>query len=310
MIRYGLCCIFKERPIKFKDIRACSMSKFARKEQLSKISSVCLGNSRSLLDAMVELQGLGIGAFRILSQFFPLYTHPEVGYEIGDLPDRLEIISVLKEVADFRRRHDIRLSFHPDQFVVLSSPHAHVVDISVRELDYQAALSEIVGADVINVHVGGTYGDRNAALKRFASNFRKLSGPARKRLTLENDDVSYTPSNIRSLCEGLGIPLVYDVHHHRCNPDGMSVGEATRLCVETWRGSGREPYFHISSPKGGWDAADPRRHADFVDASDFPEEWRRLHQGFTLDVEAKAKEKAVVRLMRQVNCQYPTLDSA
>jgi UV DNA damage endonuclease len=89
--------------------------------------------------------------------------------------------------------------------------------------------------------------------------------------------------------------LVYDIHHHRCNPDGLSVAEATEISVKTWGARKQEPYFHISSPKFGWDGGNPKPHSDYIEINDFPKEWFKLD--FTLDVEAKAKELAVLKLM-------------
>jgi UV DNA damage endonuclease len=91
----------------------------------------------------------------------------------------------------------------------------------------------------------------------------------------------------------LKIPLVYDVHHHRCLPDAWSVEEATRMMLSTWKG--REPYAHISSPREPA-GRDPRPHAAFVDPADLPPEWADLR--LTVDVEAKEKERAVLKLMR------------
>jgi UV DNA damage endonuclease len=110
---------------------------------------------------------------------------------------------------------------------------------------------------------------------------------------LENDDRSYTPEALLPLCERLGVPLVYDVHHHRCHPDGMSVEEATEAAASTW--GDRGPWTHISSPRDGWTAANPRPHADYIDPADVPSSW--LERRLTMDVEAKEKERAVVRLM-------------
>ena len=115
----------------------------------------------------------------------------------------------------------------------------------------------------------------------------------RCRLTLENDDHSYTVKDLLPVCETLSIPLVYDVHHHRCNPDGLTVTEATEACLLGWRQLEREPHLHISSPKHGW-LGKPKPHADFIDSGDFPGEWRALDA--TIDVEAKAKELAVLQL--------------
>ncbi len=172
-------------------------------------------------------------------------------------------------VRIFAAQHDIRLSFHPDQFVVLSSPHTKVVANSIQELEYQAQLAEAVGADVINIHGGGVYGDKSAALRRFCQVFPNLSESVRSRLTLENDDISYTVQDLLPVCEQLSIPLVYDVHHHRCNPDGLSVEESTRLASKTWERAGREQYCHISSPKAGWGSGNPKPHADYIDPADF-----------------------------------------
>jgi UV DNA damage endonuclease len=124
-------------------------------DQLSKLSGVCLQNSQSLFSALVFLKKNGIGAFRIFSPFFPRFTHPEVGYSLEELPDDEAILQNLRQASKFRQRHDIRLSFHPDQFIILSSPREEVVRNSIRELEYQAMLAEHVGADVINIHGGG-----------------------------------------------------------------------------------------------------------------------------------------------------------
>ena len=78
-------------------------------------------------------------------------------------------------------------------------------------------VAEWIGADVVNVHGGGAYGDKQKALARFARNLDRLSDEARNRLTVENDDRTYTPADLLPLCRAEGIPLVYDVHHHRCN---------------------------------------------------------------------------------------------
>jgi UV DNA damage endonuclease len=294
VIRLGLCCLFAAQPIRFRSLTAKGMEKLERPAQLEKISQVCLANAEALLEAVHTVARLGIGAFRISSPLLPRYTHPEVGYSLELLPDgskiRRRLAAVKRNAVDL----GIRLSFHPDQFVVLSSPHRDVVRRSIQELDYQALLAEQVGADVINLHAGGAYGDKAAALKRLRGNVSRLPEAIRSRLTLENDDLSYTPADLLPVCRELGLPLVYDVHHHRCNPDGLEIEEATELALVTWLAAEREPHFHLSSPRDGWRGVDPRPHHDYIDPGDFPACWREL--SCTVDVEAKAKELAVLRL--------------
>jgi UV DNA damage endonuclease len=90
------------------------------------------------------------------------------------------------------------------------------------------------------------------------------------------------------------VPLVYDVHHHRCNPDGLDVEEATERAAATW--GRREPWAHLSSPAAGWHDGDPAPHADYINPRDVPRSW--LGRRLTVNVEAKAKELAVLRLLR------------
>lgn len=303
LLRFGLCCLFINHPVLFRTTTAKALSTLCREDQQRKLSGICHANAHSLLLALETVHRLGIGSFRIMSPLFPRMTHPDVGYRLADLPDGAVIMQTLEKVRNFSINNDIRLSFHPDQFVVLSSPHAAVVSNSIRELEYQGQLAEAVGADVINIHAGGVYGDKRAALQRLGEVVAELPVFVRNRLTLENDDVSYTVADLLPICKKLSIPLVYDVHHHRCNPDGLSVEEATDLAGETWRKSGREQYCHISSPRTGWENNNPRPHADYIDPADFPVCW--TGRKMTVDIEAKAKELAVVRLMEELTKGVP-----
>jgi len=97
----------------------------------------------------------------------------------------------------------------------------------------------------------------------------------------------------------MGIPLVYDVHHHRCLKDNLSVSDAICLATDTWN---REPLFHISSPVNGWQSNDMRNHNDFIDIIDFPRIW--LSMKVTIEVEAKSKELAVLKLMKDLSYKY------
>ncbi len=190
----------------------------------------------------------------------------------------------------------MRTVFHPDQYVVLNSPREEVVEKSLAELEYHAEVCEWIGADAINIHAGGAYGDKATALDQFARNVDRLSAAARSRLTVENDDKVYTPTDLLPLCRSIATPLVYDVHHHRCLSDGMTVEEASEMALETWN---REPLFHLSSPLEGWDGAKPARHHDYIDPGDLPACWQS--RTMTVEVEAKAKELAVLQLKRELS---------
>ena len=303
MIRLGLCCIFSQVPIRFRQTTATALQKRSRGEQLNTLSSLCLANLTSLAKALEWVTANGIGAFRVLSPLFPRITHPDVAYTLEELPDFRSIKLQCDKIRARRQQNDIRLSLHPDQFNVLSSPHSEVVQNTIRELEYQGMLAEKIGAEVINIHGGGVYGDKPEAIMRLKENFERLSRPVQSRLSFENDDRSYTPADLLPVCIDLGIPMVYDVHHHRCLTDNLSLQEATLGAIESWKALGREPYFHISSPRDGYDSRTPRPHAEFISADDFPREW--LDFNVTVDVEAKAKELAVLKLKKDLEKMIP-----
>jgi UV DNA damage endonuclease len=307
MIRFGLCCQFLDAPIKFRTATHRYVSGLDAPARRAYLSSIARDNAAALTAAVERCHELGIGAFRINSQILPLATHPESGYTLGALDDGDAIEAAFGAVRPLARARDVRLSFHPDQFVVLNSDRDSVRDASIAELEFQAAVAELVGADTVTLHVGGASGGKPAALDRLAQALDRLSPRAHARLALENDDRLFTVADLLPVCETHGIGLVYDVHHHRCNPDGLTPDEASERAAATWRVRdpdalgplAREPWFHISSPRDGWSAPNPRPHADYVDPTELPDRWRRMD--VTLDVEAKAKERAVLDLMQRVN---------
>ncbi len=295
MIRLGLCCLFSEQPIKFHTTTARYVSGLSPSERTCKLENLCLQNAQSLLSAIEYCSKNAIGSFRINSRILPLKTHPDFGYDIQQLPQAQAIQKAFKACGQMAQASGIRLTFHPDQFVLLSSPTQDVTRKSIEELEYQAAVSEWVGADVITIHAGGGYGDKTAALQRLAKVLGTLRNDVRKRLVFENDDRIYTPQDLLVFCTENGVPFVYDVHHHRCLKDGLSVEHVTEAALKTWN---REPLFHVSSPKFGWDSSKPNPHHDFIDIHDFPECWRGL--SVTVEVEAKAKEVAIKKLTSQL----------
>ncbi len=300
-LRLGLCCQFQNEPISFRTTTATSLLRLSLTDRRRKLSDLCLGNARALLAALEYCATHGIGCFRILSTILPVKTHPTAGYRVEELPEAAAIIETFQQCGRLARERSIRTVFHPDQFVVLNSPREDVVDKAIEDLEAHAELAEWVGADVINIHGGGAYGDKTAALATFARNLDRLSDGVRSRLTVENDDKVYPPADLLPLCRSTGMPLVYDVHHHRCLPDGSSEEETTAAALATWN---REPLFHLSSPLEGWTGPKPERHHDLIDVNDFPECWRGLT--LTVEVEAKAKEVAVLQLLAELTGPNPT----
>ena len=88
----------------------------------------------------------------------------------------------------------------------------------MRDLDYHEEMLSLLKLPeqqnkdaVMIIHMGGTYGDKQAALDRFKENYVKLSPGVKARLVLENDDVSWSVHDLLPVCEELNIPIVVRV---------------------------------------------------------------------------------------------------
>ena len=86
----------------------------------------------------------------------------------------------------------------------------------------------------INIHVGGAYGEHDKAMARFCKNYAKLSESTRSRLTVENDDKASMYST-KMLYDGvhkaIGIPIVFDSHHHYLGPQDIDYHDAFHLAM-------------------------------------------------------------------------------
>ena len=182
MIRLGLCCIFREAHIKFRTTTAAAIKRLPCDEGRKKLADICAANAAALMEALQFCLANGIGCFRVNSQILPVKTHPDVGYDVRELPGGQQIIEQFQKCGKFAKKAGLRITFHPDQFVVLNSPKPDVVTQSLQEIEYQAEVAQWIGADVINIHAGGAYGDKAAALERFAKSLARLSRTARKLL--------------------------------------------------------------------------------------------------------------------------------
>ena len=298
-MRLGLCCQFLDAPIRFRTATHRYVSTLTPAARRAYLAAIARENAAALAAAVEQCAALGIGAFRINSQILPLGTHPVSGYSLDALDKKGEIRAAFERAGSLARERDVRLSFHPDQFVVLNSERADVVRASVEELEFQAAIAELVGAETLVFHGGSMAGGIAASLERLERGLELLSDRTRNLSALENDDHRFAPADLLPLCRRTGVPLVYDAHHHRCHGDGTSVEEVTDLAAGTW--AGKEPWTHISSPRDGWSSSNPRPHAAYIDPGDFPAAW--LGRRLTVDIEAKAKERAVVGLMEALSAR-------
>jgi len=158
--RLGLCCGFVDVAITFRRATARYASGLSETQRIEYLQTIARDNSEALLQAIRFCAEQGIGAFRINSQIFPLYTHPVLGYAFDAIDAQGAIRNTLGTVKQEASDAHIRLSFHPDQFVVPGSTRQEVVADSLRELEYQALVSAFVGAEPLTLHGGGAQGGK------------------------------------------------------------------------------------------------------------------------------------------------------
>ncbi len=175
----------------------------------------------------------GLLFFRMGSDIVPFGSH-----EVNDFPWQTHFKADFKALGDFIRQHDMRISFHPDQFVVLNSPNPDIVRRSVNELVYQGSMLDLMELDStakLQIHAGGAYGDKGPALARWVDTFHSLLPEAVKvRLVVENDDRLYSLRECLSLHDETGVPILFDNFHHECLNHGEPMREALRLAAATW----------------------------------------------------------------------------
>ena len=204
----------------------------------------------------------------------------------------------------------MRLTCHPGPFNVLVSPHKHVVDNTITDLRIHGEIFDMLGLErspynKINIHCNGVYGDKQSAMDRFCKNFELLPESVQG-LTVENDDKAsmYSVKDLMYIHERIGIPIVFDYHHHKFCTGDLSEQEALELAISTWP-DGIKPIVHYSESKAlheGNESLKPQAHSDYI--NDLPDLY-----GNDVDVmvEAKGKELSILPFINSNRCEYSGL---
>ncbi|MDY7040198.1 MAG: UV DNA damage repair endonuclease UvsE [Chloroflexota bacterium] len=280
-----------------------------------------------LRDIFDYLRRQEIKMYRMASALAPYLTHPD----LPQFHDQIEECAAeLAAIGETARADGLRLSLHPSQYIVLNTPDETVAAKSVQEVTSMARILDAMGLgpeSVVVIHVGGVYGDRQAARQRFATRYLQLSDPARRRLVLENDDTRFAVNDVAWIHRQTGIRLVFD-HLHFCNhnPQRMDTVEALAMCLDTWPAD-VQPKIHFSSPRTAMHVVErksddsgekyklrqPRwtQHADFIDPFAFIAFLRAVRaaglRDFDVMLETKAKDLALLRLREDVPGLAPDL---
>ena len=264
---------------------------------LEYVKELALQNLRDLLVMLKWNKEQGIFFMRLSSEMFPFASHAEHNYSL-DFADKL-----LKEIGEYARENGIRLTMHPGQYTLLSSPDEKIILNATRDLVHHCDILDRMGMgpdSVMIIHGGGVYGNKKAALERLEQNILKLPENVRNRLVLENCEMSYCVEDLLSISEKLQVPIVLDFHHDSIYPSAQPIQFYFDRVFAVWQIRGIKPKVHVSNSVPGVKETDSktmrRKHSDYISF---------LHDSlltitFPIDVmlECKMKEQAIFKLLR------------
>jgi UV DNA damage endonuclease len=232
----------------------------------------------------------GLFFFRITSDLVPFASHP-----VCTFPWQKHFSGEFKRIGKYIRDHRLRISMHPDQFVLLNSPNPDILERSIADLRYQVQILDLMELDSsakVQIHVGGVYRDKPAAIDRFVNAYDRIGDPVRKRLVIENDERLYSVSDCLAINERTGIPVLFDVFHHSVNNNHERIPDLLGPVQASWKKHDGIPMVDYSSQQPGRRAG---AHAESIDPEDF-RSFLSASIRFDLDImlEIKDKEKSAL----------------
>ena len=261
-------------------------------------SEITLANVKDLHNIMAWNVLNGHNFYRMTSGLAPWKTE----YEWDDLKDIKEIKQWLRSAGTMANTHGVRVTSHPGPFNVLVSPNENVVENTFKDLIMHGDVFDFMGLsrthyNKINIHCNGVYGDKQSAMDRFCKNFERLPDSVKSRLTVENDDKAsmYSVKDLMYIHGRIGIPIVFDYHHHKFCTGDLSEQQALELAMSTWPDD-IVPVVHYSESKAEHqldESIRPQAHSDLINK--LPDTYGNI---VDIMVEAKHKELAIREFMK------------
>lgn len=235
--------------------------------------------------------------FRITSDLIPFASHPICKINWQD-----DYYSTFKEIGSYIKKNHIRISMHPDQFILLNAKYNNIIKRSIMELKYHAEILDLLQLDMtakIQLHIGGVYGDKNASIKRFIKNFQDLPEKIKRRLVIENDHQRFHLKDCLKISEKISIPILFDYFHHQIYNIKDKFNQQFADYVNSWGEIDGIPLCDYSSqqqnrPKGS--------HAYTINLADF-RYFLDLIKPYDIDImlEIKDKEKSAIKAVEIAN---------
>lgn len=278
--------------------RTMTYTNFVKEQKpYEKLYTIIKSNLNDLEKILVYNNKNNIHFYRLTSKLIPLATHNQVHYDyITPFNKQFQKLSQL-----IQKTH-IRIDTHPDQFAVLNSAHPSIVKNTIEILQYHYEILEAlkIKNKRILLHIGGNTFGKEKSITRFINNFYKLPKYLQQTIAIENDDKIFNAKDVLSISKKLKIPVVFDYHHFICNHEEENLEDIIKEIFQTWKEE--RPKIHFSSPKSKL-KKEFRSHHDYINSDSFIafiEKVKFLNQDFDVMIEAKAKDDALFRLVREL----------
>jgi UV DNA damage endonuclease len=250
-------------------------------------------NNLNCLEKMLEYNFKNnILFFRITSDLIPFASHPICKFDWQNY-----FKNKFEKIGNLILKYNIRISIHPDQFIVLNSKNRKVIERSIAELYYHAEILDLMklkNDSKIQLHIGGKYDDKSKSISRFIKEFKRLDDKIKNRLVIENDDHIYSLNDCLILSEKIDIPILFDYFHHLIyNNNNEDIRYCYKSVNETWNDDDGIPMIDYSSQKQGSKIG---RHAETLDVENFKNFIENMKPfNFDIMLEIKDKEKSALK---------------
>lgn len=294
VIRLGYACICNSL-IGVTSSSSYTYTSFNKNNDFNKLNKVIISNLEDLIKILIYNSRNNIHFYRLSSNIIPLATHSKV---IFDYLDKYK--KYYDKIGNIINKNNMRIDMHPSTYCILNSTRKEVVDNTIKILKYHYNLLTIMNIKnkIIIIHVGSNTFGKNNSLARFINNFNKLPKYIKEVIAIENDDKIFNIDDCLYISSKLDIPVVLDYHHFLCNNNGEDITKYLDKVFRTWKNT--NPKIHFSSPKS---KKEYRAHSDYIDSSKFME-FIEILKNYNYDVdimiEAKAKDEALFRLVREL----------
>lgn len=249
-------------------------------------------NNLNCLSAMLQYNvEHGLLFFRISSELIPFASHAICTYDW-----KAHFSGQFKKIGRFIKCSKIRISMHPDQFVLINSPRKEIIQNSIEELYYHANVLDAMELDMtakIQIHIGGIYGNKDKAISDFVQQYKLLDHVIKRRLCIENDDRLFSLKDCLKVHQSTGIPILFDSYHHEIENNGESLAEALNLAARTWQKKDGFAMVDYSSQRR---QARKGSHAQSIYLKHFRKFLKETNGiDFDLMLEIKDKEKSALK---------------